>query len=76
MQLVQFFILFACTVVTLAENAPIVHIVQGKLRGKVVKSWTGKSIYSFMGVQFAKAPTGSDRLKVCLGYLLLIIICL
>ncbi|XP_054261669.1 juvenile hormone esterase-like isoform X1 [Macrosteles quadrilineatus] len=61
--LVLLVFLFVSIVAAFAQHAPIVHTAQGKLRGKIVKSWTGKPILSFIGVRFAEPPTGSNRLK-------------
>jgi hypothetical protein len=48
----------------LDDTSPIVTMVQGALRGSVLKSRLGRSIYSFRGVRFAQPPIGNLRFQV------------
>lgn len=58
-------LLSLCAAVVAAHDyAPVVDTVQGKLKGKVVRSYTGNTIYSYIGVRFAEPPTGERRFKV------------
>lgn len=42
----------------------IVRTAQGKLRGTMMESYTGKSFFAFRGVRYAESPTGDYRFKV------------
>lgn len=46
------------------DTSPVVTTVQGALRGSVIKSRLGRSIYSFRGVRFAEPPVGNRRFQV------------
>ncbi|XP_021928724.1 esterase FE4 [Zootermopsis nevadensis] len=45
------------------DTSPVVTTVQGALRGSVIKSRLGRSIYSFRGVRFAEPPVGNRRFQ-------------
>lgn len=63
----QLFLCAVCLVVVVAHDhhgPPVVQTDQGKLRGKTVRSWTGKKIFSFVGVRFAELSVGTNRFKV------------
>ncbi|KAF4526363.1 hypothetical protein B566_EDAN014101 [Ephemera danica] len=54
----------ALTSATWASNtAPKVSLDQGVLRGKTLKSRSGRTIFSFQGVPYAAPPIGSLRFK-------------
>ncbi|KAG8306908.1 hypothetical protein J6590_035986 [Homalodisca vitripennis] len=62
----QLIVLVVCACVAAVEELPanpIVQIAQGKLRGRIVNSWSGKKIISFIGVRFAEPPTGINRFQ-------------
>jgi hypothetical protein len=46
------------------DASPVVRTVHGTLRGSVIQSRLGRSIYSFRGVRFAQPPVGDLRFKV------------
>lgn len=43
---------------------PIVEISDGKLRGTVSKNYKGEKTFEFLGIPYAKPPTGELRFKV------------
>ncbi|XP_046679909.1 esterase FE4-like [Homalodisca vitripennis] len=69
MQRLNQLFVFVCVLVIVyvvaaaANEALIVQTAQGKLRGTTVRSWTGKTIISFIGVRFAEPPVGQNRFK-------------
>ncbi|XP_046991019.1 esterase E4-like [Schistocerca americana] len=48
---------------TLASEFPEVQTPLGRLRGSVLQSLDGRTIYSFRGVRYAQPPTGDLRFK-------------
>lgn len=63
----QLILCAVCLVIVVANDhhgPPVVQTDHGKLRGKTVRSWTGKKIFSFVGVRFAEPPVGTNRFKV------------
>ncbi|XP_046397290.1 esterase E4-like [Ischnura elegans] len=44
-------------------SGPIVQLKNGFIRGKITKSWSGKAIYSFLGIRYAQPPTGKLQFK-------------
>nr|CAD7594782.1 unnamed protein product [Timema genevievae] len=59
--------LFVCVTATTKGGRqvinPVVTTAAGKLRGSVLESRLGKTIYSFRGVRFAQPPVGNLRFK-------------
>lgn len=49
---------------TADHDSLVVQTVQGKLRGSILKTYTGKDILSFRGVNYAESPSGENRFKV------------
>ena len=47
------------------QGHPHVTTKQGILKGKLMKSRTGKNFYGFFKVPYAKPPLGDLRFKVC-----------
>lgn len=43
---------------------PIIEISDGKLRGTITVNNEGETIYTFLGIPFAKPPIGDLRFKV------------
>ena len=43
---------------------PEAEISLGKIKGSILKTRLGKTIYSFRGIKYAKPPTGEKRFKV------------
>ncbi|XP_059473044.1 esterase FE4-like [Neocloeon triangulifer] len=46
-----------------AGEKPTVTIRQGKLKGKVLKTRTGKDVFTFLGIPYAKPPVKDLRFK-------------
>lgn len=46
------------------SDSIIVRTAQGKVRGTMMESYTGKSFFAFRGVRYAESPTGDYRFKV------------
>lgn len=46
------------------EDAPVVKVENGFLRGKLMKSQNGRKIFSFTSIPFAKPPLGELRFQV------------
>ncbi|XP_036329974.1 pyrethroid hydrolase Ces2e-like [Rhagoletis pomonella] len=44
-----------------AQEAPLIEISLGKIRGSVLTSRKGREIYAYRGIYYAEAPTGSRR---------------
>jgi hypothetical protein len=63
-------VLFVAILLTLADGQDptadplVVTTAQGYLKGSILTSRKGKSIYSFRGVRYAQPPVGSLRFKV------------
>jgi hypothetical protein len=63
-------LLFVATFLTLANGQDptgdplVVRTAKGYLKGSILTSRKGKSIYSFRGVPFAQPPVGNLRFKV------------
>lgn len=47
-----------------SEDAPVVKIENGFLRGKIMKSQNGRAIFGFTSIPFAKPPLGELRFQV------------
>ncbi|CAK1552468.1 unnamed protein product [Leptosia nina] len=45
------------------QQAPIVSVEQGRLRGTIERIYSGSSYFSFKGITYAEAPIGKDRFK-------------
>lgn len=43
---------------------PIVEINDGKLKGKLKKTFDGQQVYAFLGIPYGKPPIGELRFKV------------
>ncbi|KAF5288889.1 hypothetical protein FQA39_LY03768 [Lamprigera yunnana] len=56
------FCIFFCSV-ALYESAPEVTISQGRLRGRIRKTWKGKSFMAFQSIPYAKPPLGHLRFR-------------
>lgn len=57
-----FLLLFIYCVCTFALNAePRLEISQGKLKGTVFKSRSGRKYSAFLGIPFAQPPIGNLR---------------
>lgn len=52
-----------CAAAATAEG-PQVTLAQGKLRGKVLKTFSDKDIFAFLGIPYAKPPMKELRFKV------------
>lgn len=50
------------------HHSPVVHIEHGAIKGKVIFSLTNKTIYSFLGIPYAKPPIKDLRFQVSLSY--------
>lgn len=46
------------------SNFPEVKIEQGKIKGKVMETWKGRTINAFMSIPYAKPPVNDLRFKV------------
>ena len=46
------------------HNEPVVYTKLGKIKGSLMKTRLGKTIYSFRGIYYAEPPTGKNRFKV------------
>jgi hypothetical protein len=63
-------VVFVAILLTLAngqdptEDLLVVRTTQGYLKGSILTSRKGKSIYSFRGVRYAQPPVGNLRFKV------------
>jgi hypothetical protein len=63
-------VLFVTIFLTLASGQDptgdplVVRTAKGYLKGSILTSRKGKSIYSFRGVRFAQPPVGNRRFKV------------
>lgn len=68
---------FTITILHVIELIVLLHHVNcekvsistlGTVIGSTAKTYrTNETIYQFLGVRYAEAPSGSNRLKVCLG---------
>jgi len=47
-----------------AAERPVVTLSQGQLKGKVIKTYSNKDMFSFFGIPYAKPPVGELRFKV------------
>uniref|UniRef100_A0A1B6DM88 Carboxylic ester hydrolase n=1 Tax=Clastoptera arizonana TaxID=38151 RepID=A0A1B6DM88_9HEMI len=57
-------VLFSALCCAAANQDPlVVQTVEGKIRGSVLQTYTGKDILSFRGVKYAEAPSGENRFK-------------
>lgn len=63
--LVLLFMVAVCSA-TSDQDPLLVQTVQGKVKGNVLKTYTGKDILSFRGIKYAEAPSGQNRFKVSL----------
>lgn len=48
----------------MANNASVVSIEQGQLKGKIALDYCGEKYFSFQGIPYAKPPLGNLRFKV------------
>ena len=46
------------------SDNPVVNIKLGKIKGSLMTTRLGKTIYSFRGIYYAEPPTGQNRFKV------------
>ncbi|GBP73548.1 Esterase FE4 [Eumeta japonica] len=51
------------TTVVTNENAPVIAVAQGRLRGQIKELADGTSYYSFKGIPYAEPPVGQLRFK-------------
>jgi Carboxylesterase family len=47
-----------------ADEGPLVTLAQGKLRGKVLKTFSEKNMFAFIGIPYGKPPVKELRFKV------------
>ncbi|KAJ8686609.1 hypothetical protein QAD02_022403 [Eretmocerus hayati] len=45
------------------DSHPVVQISLGKIKGSLMTTRLGKTIYSFRGIRYAKSPTGQRRFR-------------
>ncbi|KAK0082656.1 hypothetical protein PV325_010068 [Microctonus aethiopoides] len=48
-----------------SQSNPEVQIQLGKIRGSVLQTQSGKSIYAYRGIRYAQPPTGQNRTTPC-----------
>ncbi|XP_071451453.1 esterase E4-like [Hetaerina americana] len=44
-------------------TGPVVQLSNGYIRGKTTKTWSGKAMYSFLGIRYAQPPLGELQFK-------------
>lgn len=46
------------------KQRPIVEISDGKLKGTLMQTYDGETVYSFLGIPYGKSPIGEQRFRV------------
>uniref|UniRef100_A0A6P7FR02 Carboxylic ester hydrolase n=1 Tax=Diabrotica virgifera virgifera TaxID=50390 RepID=A0A6P7FR02_DIAVI len=63
-RLIIWFLCFGMEIYGAENDDTIIDIVNGKIRGQVRKSFTGKDFIAYEGIPYAAPPTGQRRFKL------------
>ena len=65
MWLPKLFVLFLFIYIARANNdAPIIEISEGKIKGEEKESREGRDFFAYRGIPYARAPVGDLRFEV------------